>query len=73
LGPYFITGTDHQAVVRGRAPRHRGVFMGRVERVLADATVISAAGVKAGSTTHVACSARHSRNKNAPCSTCATC
>jgi putative protease len=33
LGPYFVTGTDHQAVVRGRAPRHRGVWMGRVTRV----------------------------------------
>ena len=33
LGPFFLTGTDHQAVVRGRAPRHRGVFMGRVTRV----------------------------------------
>ncbi len=30
LGPYFLTGTNHQAVVRGRAPRHRGVLMGRV-------------------------------------------
>ena len=33
LGPYFLNGTDHQAVVRGRAPRHRGVLMGRVTRV----------------------------------------
>ena len=33
LGPYFLTGTDHQAVVNGRAPRHRGVLMGRVVRV----------------------------------------
>ena len=36
LGPYFVAGTDHQAVVRGRSPRHRGVLMGRVTRVLAD-------------------------------------
>ena len=34
LGPYFVTGTDHQRVVRGRAPRHRGVLMGRVDQVL---------------------------------------
>ena len=27
-GPYFLTGTNHQAVVKGRAPRHRGVLMG---------------------------------------------
>jgi U32 family peptidase len=32
LGPWFLTGTDHQAVVQGRAPRHRGVLMGRVIR-----------------------------------------
>lgn len=30
LGPYFISGTNHQKVVSGRAPRHRGVLMGRV-------------------------------------------
>jgi putative protease len=33
FGPHFLTGTNHQAVVSGRAPRHRGVFMGRVTRV----------------------------------------
>ncbi len=33
LGDYFLAGTDHQRVVRGRAPRHRGLLMGRVERV----------------------------------------
>ena len=37
LGPFFLTGTNHQAVVKGRAPRHRGVLMGRVARVLDDA------------------------------------
>ena len=36
LGPYFIGGVNHQQVVTGRTPRHRGVLMGRVERVLAD-------------------------------------
>ncbi|HVO97362.1 MAG TPA: U32 family peptidase [Bryobacteraceae bacterium] len=36
LGPFFLTGTNHQAVVKGRAPRHRGVEMGRVARVHAD-------------------------------------
>src|ERR1700691_1426834 len=30
LGPWFVAGTNHQAVVNGRAPRHRGVRMGRV-------------------------------------------
>ena len=33
LGPFFLTGTNHQAVVNGRAPRHRGVRMGRVVAV----------------------------------------
>jgi len=32
-GPHFLNGTDHQAVVRGRAPRHRGVLMGRVAAI----------------------------------------
>ncbi len=40
LGPWFVTGTDHQRVVRGRAPRHRGVWMGRVERVLPAAVLV---------------------------------
>src|SRR4051794_35059017 len=30
LGPHFLQGTNHQQVVRGRAPRHRGVLAGRV-------------------------------------------
>src|SRR5262249_40577794 len=33
LGPHFVTGTNHQTVVRGRVPRHRGVCVGRVTRV----------------------------------------
>ncbi|HQY93611.1 U32 family peptidase [Caldilinea sp.] len=36
LGPHFIAGVNHQTVVNGRSPRHRGVLMGRVSRVLAD-------------------------------------
>jgi putative protease len=36
LGPYFLTGTNHQHVVRGRAPRHRGVQVGVVVRVWRD-------------------------------------
>ena len=42
LGPYFITGTNHQTVVSGRSPRHRGVLMGRVTRVLNDGVIITA-------------------------------
>jgi putative protease len=54
LGPYFIGGTNHQAVVQGRSPRHRGVLMGRVARVLPESVLVapdlatSAAPLKAG-------------------------
>ncbi|HEX6289612.1 MAG TPA: DUF3656 domain-containing protein [Herpetosiphonaceae bacterium] len=54
LGDYFVGGTNHQAVVSGRSPRHRGVLMGRVARVLPDSVVIApdpataAAPLKAG-------------------------
>ena len=40
LGPFFLTGTNHQAAVEGRAPRHRGVRMGRVSRVESDGVVV---------------------------------
>lgn len=40
LGAHFLTGTNHQAVVNGRAPRHRGVLMGRVLRVEGDAVIL---------------------------------
>lgn len=40
LGAHFVAGTNHQTVVQGRAPRHRGVLIGRVERVLRDAVLI---------------------------------
>lgn len=33
LGAHFIAGTNHQTVVSGRAPRHRGVCLGRVTAV----------------------------------------
>jgi putative protease len=41
LGPHFLRGTNHQVVVPGRSPRHRGVFMGRVTAVASDAVVIA--------------------------------
>ena len=41
LGAYFVSGTNHQTVVRGRAPRHRGVLVGEVARVLSDAIVVA--------------------------------
>jgi U32 family peptidase len=40
LGPHFLSGTNHQTVVQGRAPRHRGVLAGRVSRVLGNAIEI---------------------------------
>ncbi len=33
LGAFFLSGTNHQKVVQGRGPRHRGVLMGRVMHV----------------------------------------
>jgi putative protease len=43
LGPYFVGGTNHQEVVKGRTPRHRGVQIGRVVRVLHDRVLIAPA------------------------------
>lgn len=45
LGPFFLTGTDHQAVVGGRSPRHRGVLFGRVQQVFRDRVVIEPTAV----------------------------
>jgi putative protease len=47
LGPWFVAGTNHQVVVHGRAPRHRGVDMGRVTRVDADSVTIKPSGAHA--------------------------
>lgn len=43
LGPYFLTGTNHQEVVEGRTPRHRGVLMGRVVKVVSDSAIVEPA------------------------------
>ncbi len=40
MGPHFISGTNHQTVVSGRAPRHRGVHMGRVTDVTEQSVII---------------------------------
>jgi putative protease len=40
LGDFFVAGTNHQAVVNGRSPRHRGVLVGRVARVLAEGVIL---------------------------------
>ncbi|HEY1013928.1 MAG TPA: DUF3656 domain-containing protein [Herpetosiphonaceae bacterium] len=41
LAPSFIAGTNHQEVVVGRSPRHRGVLAGRVVNVLEDGVVLA--------------------------------
>jgi len=41
LGPFFLSGTNHQSVVGGRAPRHRGLRVGRVTRVTPASVVIN--------------------------------
>jgi putative protease len=46
LGAFFLTGTNHQAVVNGRAPRHRGVRMGRVVSVETDRVVVETTGAQ---------------------------
>jgi U32 family peptidase len=40
LGPHFLRGTNHQLVVPGRSPRHRGVLMGRVTEVHNDSVIV---------------------------------
>ncbi len=44
LGPHFMSGTNHQKVVEGRAPRHRGLLMGRVTRVGTDSVTVASIG-----------------------------
>ena len=45
LGPFFVSGTNHQTVVRGRAPRHRGLLMRHVWTACwRDAVVVSREG-----------------------------
>ncbi len=43
LGPHFLEGTNHQRVVRGRAPRHRGVLVGTAVEIGPEAVVIEPA------------------------------
>ncbi|WP_420889951.1 DUF3656 domain-containing U32 family peptidase [Deinococcus psychrotolerans] len=40
LGPHFMAGTNHQTVVRGRAPRHRGVRVGTVTALTGRGVVV---------------------------------
>jgi U32 family peptidase len=40
LGPHFISGINHQNVVIGRAPRHRGVCVGKVISIHSDSVTV---------------------------------
>ena len=40
LGPHFISGTNHQTAVHGRAPRHRGVQVGEITEVKNKSVVV---------------------------------
>lgn len=54
FGPHFVTGTNHQRVVNGRSPNHRGVKVGVVRHVGRDHVLVrpeaaaSAAPIKPG-------------------------
>ena len=43
LGAYFVSGTNHQEVVKGRSPRHRGVLVGRVARIVGEGVLVDLA------------------------------
>ena len=49
MGPYFLSGTNHQQVVRGRAPRHRGVRIGTVAKLESSTVLIDPAPAHATS------------------------
>ncbi len=40
LGPHFVIGTNHQTVVQGRSPGHRGIYVGRVVSVEPDRVIL---------------------------------
>jgi putative protease len=42
ISPGFLAGADHQRLVEGRFPRHRGMPLGRVTRVEPGAVVVTA-------------------------------
>ncbi len=45
LGPHFVSGVNHQTVVTGRSPRHRGVLLGKVTAISGDSVTIAPATV----------------------------
>lgn len=40
LGAHFVAGVNHQTVVNGRSPRHRGLLMGKVMQVQKDRVLL---------------------------------
>jgi len=44
IGPGFFFGSDHQALVDGRTPRHQGILLGRVEQVSPPRVIVKAEG-----------------------------
>ncbi len=46
LGSFFVSGTNHQEVVSGRSPRHRGVLAGRVTQVYKDRVTVEPTGIQ---------------------------
>lgn len=44
FGAGFLLGSDHQTLVEGRFPKHRGVYLGRVRRVQGDAVLVERDG-----------------------------
>lgn len=40
LSPGFLDGPHHSTYVVGKSPRHRGVFVGRVERVVSESPLV---------------------------------
>jgi putative protease len=44
FGDGFLAGSDHQTLVDGRYPKHRGYLLGRVERLERDAVIVMPEG-----------------------------
>ncbi len=42
FGDGFLAGVDHQSLVEGRAPRHRGILLGRVAEIRGDTVRVTA-------------------------------
>ncbi|MCP5094223.1 MAG: U32 family peptidase, partial [Chloroflexi bacterium] len=45
LGDHFVSGVNHQTVVNGRSPGHRGLLMGKVVQVRSESVIITPSAV----------------------------